>query len=188
MNNMREDLGVDCRLIQILDKLFHLRVEGQRGKDSQWRGRQEERRLRGKKYRERERKTQAEGGSDRVRDDQEMQESIPPTLAACLHAPRYTVTRGSAIVQWPQGQYLLQQPNPHGPVRGGKHLHNDRDDLLLVLVRRQELPHLGETEERGGDEVEEHGRPVDGGNCSLFPGHLSYAYLLIVCTIPKQIT
>lgn len=29
--------------------------------------------------------------------------------------------------------YLLQQSYPHGSVCGGKHLHNHRDDLLLVL-------------------------------------------------------
>lgn len=31
------------------------------------------------------------------------------------------------------GAYLLQQSYPHGSVCGGKHLHNNRDDLLLVL-------------------------------------------------------
>lgn len=29
--------------------------------------------------------------------------------------------------------YLLQQSYPHGSVCGGKHLHDNRDDLLLVL-------------------------------------------------------
>lgn len=29
--------------------------------------------------------------------------------------------------------YLLQQSYPHGSVCGGKHLHDHRDDLLLVL-------------------------------------------------------
>lgn len=42
--------------------------------------------------------------------------------------------------------YLLKQSYPHGPVCRGEHLHNDRNDLLLVLLRRQELPHLTETE------------------------------------------
>lgn len=40
--------------------------------------------------------------------------------------------------------YLLQQSYPHGSVCGGKHLDDNRDDLLLVLFCRQELPHLAD--------------------------------------------
>lgn len=37
---------------------------------------------------------------------------------------------------------LLQKSYPHGSVGGGKHFHDDRNDLLLILVCWQELPHL----------------------------------------------
>lgn len=45
-------------------------------------------------------------------------------------------------------RYLLQQTDPHGSVGGGEHLHDNGNDLLLVLLRGEKLAHLAE-EERG---------------------------------------
>ena len=47
--------------------------------------------------------------------------------------------------------YLLKQSYPHGPVCRGEHLYNDRNDLLLVLLRRQEFTYLTDTEKTGRD-------------------------------------
>ena len=40
--------------------------------------------------------------------------------------------------------YLLQKSYPHSSVCGGKHLHNHGNDLLLVFLCWQELPHLAD--------------------------------------------
>ena len=42
--------------------------------------------------------------------------------------------------------HLLQQSYSHGSVCGGEHLHDDRDNLLLVLFCREELPYLPQTD------------------------------------------
>ena len=80
------------------------------------------------------------------------------------------VCPGSLCWGWRDMLYLLQQSYPHGPVGGGEHLHDDWNDLLLVLLRWEELSHLAE------DETETH-RGSQGKDIHPFFGFLNLGIL-----------